>query len=101
MILTKYIGIATFVGGFIAGGGAMKFAQPKIEFPPPVECPSCVCPPQANSIDFDKVKNFKGTLRIEQHYELSSDSAVNVVLQKAVSEAIQAELSKLKIAKCK
>lgn len=69
---------------------------PKIEFP---KCPDCNCPPAVNTIDFDKIKGFKGTIQLNQNYkvEMDGDSLAMEAFQKAVRD----ELIKLKVTRCK
>jgi hypothetical protein len=65
------------------------------------ECPApvCNCPDPVNTIDFDKVKNFKGTLKIDQNYkvEINGDS----LLLKKLNEEIDKKLKELRLARCK
>lgn len=72
-----------------------KWMQPVIQLAPT----PCNCPEVKPSIDFDKVKGFKGTINLQQTYkmEVGGDSLVLVAVKKAVAE----ELAKLKVAKCK
>lgn len=89
--------------GMIAGGaatlGITKSVKPeiKLECPEPV-CPEFKCPDQVG-VDFEKVKNFKGTLKIDQHYHVnvSGDS----LFRELLIQDMEAKLNQLKLARCK
>jgi hypothetical protein len=80
--------------GMVLGGGATlgvaKMVKPRIEIPPCPQPPACNCPPQANTIDFEKIKGFKGTIVLHQHYhvELQGDT-IGMTFRKVLREELQ------------
>lgn len=104
MIWAKLLPYAFVAAFFTAVGsyGTMqitKAAKPqiKLECPPPV-CPEFKCP-EGNYIDFEKVKNFKGTLKIDQHYHITANG--DTLLAKKIVDGMVIELNKLRLARCK
>lgn len=84
------------------GFGAGMITSKKLEKPvtiPKYECPSCNCPPQANTIDFEKIKGFKGTINLNQHYSLTVDGDSLVIKQ--FEDAVNNQLVKLNVKRCK
>lgn len=90
------VAVAIFFGGM--------FTQKKLTR----DCPDCSCPevvippcpkPELQSIDFEKVKNFKGSIVLHQHYhvEVNGDSLVN----KAWEDLLAKKLGELKLSRCK
>lgn len=61
-----------------------------------VECPQPVCPDNP-SIDFDKVKNFRGELKLNQTYTISTDSNFRELILKDIEDLIK----KQKLSRCK
>lgn len=79
MIATIIKGLPVIIGIVIGAGGVIgidRLTQDKIVIPPCPQPPACNCPPQANTIDFDKIKGYKGTISLDQHYhvDVGSDS---------------------------
>jgi len=81
---------------FLVGMTAGIFLQQRIfDKPCRLECPKvpdCNCPkPELQSIDFEKVKGFKGTINLNQHYtvQVESDSALLVT---AINDAVRNNL---------
>ena len=62
-----------------------------------VECPQPVCPPCNPSIDFDKVKNFKGELKLNQTYTITTDSNFRELILKDIENLMK----KQKLSRCK
>jgi hypothetical protein len=94
--------IALVVGGGIGSGATLritKAVKPEIK----LECPQPVCPafkcPEGNYIDFEKVKNFRGTLKIDQHYHIQANGD-SLLLEKIIKE-MEVKLSQLKLARCR
>jgi hypothetical protein len=101
MILTKFAVPAVIIAATAGFGGGMITSK-KLEKPvtiPKYECPACNCPPQANSIDFDKIKGFKGTINLNQHYQVSVDGDSLVIEQ--FRKAVKEDLISLKVSRCK
>ena len=100
MIGTKYavIIMVSFAAGFasMVGVGKLTKQEIRVECPQPV-CPEFKCP--GNSIDFEKVKNFKGTLKVEQHYHMvvSGDS----LFREELGKDIETKLNNLRVSRCK
>jgi hypothetical protein len=84
--------------GFAVGMVTSKKLEKAVKIPT-FKCPDCKCPEPPNSIDFEKVKNFKGTLRVDQNYymEMSGDS----LILSRIREAMKAELENFKVRKCR
>jgi len=91
-----FIGIALGVGGVIGIQRATK-QDIKLECPAPIV--SLKCPDAVNTIDFDKIKGFKGNINLDQHYhvEMNGDS----LIVKKIIEEMSLELQKLRLARCK
>jgi hypothetical protein len=92
--LSLLLKLVPVVFGMALGGGATlgiaKLVKPKIEIPPCPQPPACRCPPQANAIDFDKIKGYRGTIQLNQHYhvELKGDT-VGAMFRKVLREELQ------------
>jgi hypothetical protein len=90
------IGAAIGVAGVV---GIQRATKPEIK----LECPQPVCPefkcPEGNMIDFEKVKNFKGTLRVEQHYHVTMDG--DSLFREQLIRDMETKLRELKLARCK
>jgi hypothetical protein len=93
-LIAGLIGIA--IGGAVTLG-ITKAVKPVIK----LECPqlACNCPEQkpCNGIDFDKIKSKSITIENTQYLTVNGDS----VLVGVYIKAMQAELAKLKLARCK
>jgi len=91
-----FIGIALGVGGVIGIQRATK-QDIKLECPAPIV--SLKCPDAVNTIDFDKIKGFKGNINLDQHYhvEMQGDS---LIIEKMIA-AMSLELQKIRLARCK
>lgn len=88
--------IASLIGlsvGIISTMSFISYTQPEIK----VGCPQPVCPPCNPSIDFDKVKNFKGELKLNQTYTITTDSNFRQLILKDIEELIK----KQKLSRCK
>ncbi len=90
-------GIAAGIGGTLSITKAVK-PEIKLECPQPV-CPQPKCDCSSNAVDIDKLKNFKGTFSVQQHYhvEMNGDSLV----VKAIISEMEAKLNQLRLARCK
>jgi hypothetical protein len=101
-MLTKYLIIIVAVAGLgIGSAGTLwiaKAVKPTVKVSCP-KAPDCDCPELKpwNGIDFDKIKSKYITIQNEQHLTIKGDS----LLVKEISEAVKAELMKLKLARCK
>lgn len=71
-------------------------------------CPDCVCPtvkippcptPEIQSMDFKKLKNFKGN--INQVYQVKADSSVLAAFNKSLEAVLDKKLKELKLSRCK
>ncbi len=78
---------------FIAGSiGGIFLQQRVLSRPVHFSCPKapdCVCPKaELQGIDFEKIKGFKGTINLNQHYtvDVQSDSTL---LIKAINQAVK------------
>jgi len=95
--------VLPYLLSFVLGIGAMIGIQRatrqdiKLECPPPIV--NLKCPDAVNTIDFDKIKGFKGNIALDQHYhvEMNGDS---LVVKKIIDE-MNKELQKLRLARCK
>jgi hypothetical protein len=94
--------IVAAISALIGGGatlGITKAVKPTIK----LECPKPVCPefkcPEGNYIDFEKVKNFRGTLKVDQHYHITHKG--DSLFREALIADMEATLAKLKLARCK
>lgn len=94
--------IVALISALIGGGivlGVSKAIKPEIK----VECPQPICPqfkcPEGNNIDFDKVKNFKGTLKVEQHYHIVANG--DSLLREKLIADLEAKLNQLRVSRCK
>lgn len=95
--------ILPYLVSFVLGIGAMIGIQRatrqdiKLECPPPIV--NLKCPDAVNTIDFDKIKGFKGNITLDQHYhvEMNGDS---LIVKKIIDE-MNLELQKIRLARCK
>jgi hypothetical protein len=100
MLNIKVIAVASLIGMVIGGAatlGITKAVKPEIK----LECPQqvCECPEQkpCNGIDFDKIKSKAITIQNTQYLTVNGDT----VLVQVYIKALQAELAKLRLARCK
>ena len=91
------LGIALGAGGVI-GINRLNKQDIKLECPAPIV--NLKCPDAVNTIDFEKIKGFKGNITLNQHYTLETELGDSLVL-KTVIDAMNVELSKLRLARCK
>ena len=88
---------------FLLGIGAMIGIQRATRQDIKLECPAPVvslkCPDAVNTIDFDKIKGFKGSINLTQNYrvEMNGDS---LIVKKIIAE-MAVELQKIRLARCK
>jgi len=88
---------------FILGIGTMIGIQRATKQDIKLECPAPVvnlkCPDAVNTIDFDKIKGFKGNINLDQHYhvEMNGDS----LIIKRIIDEMKLELNKIRLARCK
>lgn len=77
---------------FIAGSVAGIFLQQRVlSRPVTFKCPKapdCICPKPEPSIDFEKIKGFKGTINLNQHYMLQVQEDSTLIV-KAINEAVK------------
>tara|TARA_R110000868_G_scaffold178225_1_gene417800 strand:+ start:537 stop:842 length:306 start_codon:yes stop_codon:yes gene_type:complete len=95
--------ILPYLLSFILGIGTMIGIQRATKQDIKLECPAPVvnlkCPDAVNTIDFDKIKGFKGNINLDQHYhvEMNGDS---LIIKKIIDE-MKLELNKIRLARCK
>jgi len=95
--------VLPYLLAFVMGIGAMIGIQRATRQDIKLECPAPVvslkCPDAVNTIDFDKIKGFKGNINLDQYYhvEMEGDS---LIIEKMIS-AMSLELQKLRMARCK
>lgn len=91
-----FIGIALGAGA-ILGINHLNKQDIKLECPVPIV--NLKCPDAVNTIDFDKIKNYKGNISLTQQYhvEMNGDS---LIVKKIIDE-MNKELAKLRLARCK
>lgn len=96
LIKMKNYFVAGLIGLSVGFAGALSFYR-YTEKPCPVPViPTCPkCPP--NSIDINKLKDFRGKFIINQTYEVNSDSVSRELIKKDFEDA----LKNLKISRCK
>lgn len=104
-LLSKFIA-PVFIGailGVIGIIGVQRATKQEIKVGCPTPVCNCDCPPPVNSIDFDKIKGFKGTITLNQQYhmELKSDSLVNVAIRAEFLPEIERIMKELKVARCR
>jgi len=76
------------------GGGLSFFNYTKKEVK--VSCPACpACPP--NSIDINKLKDFRGKFTINQTYQVNSDS----ISRELIIQDMKKVISEVKLSRCK
>lgn len=90
------VGAALGIGGVI---GIQKATKQDIKLECPAPIVNLKCPDAVNTIDFDKIKGFKGNITLDQHYhvEMNGDSLV----VKKIIEEMGLELQKIRLARCK
>lgn len=87
---------------FVAGFSAGMITSKKLEKPvtiPKYECPACNCPPQANTIDFDKIKGFKGTINLNQTYQITANR--DSIIMERIRGVVKDELNGVRVARCR
>jgi len=95
--------VLPFLISFLLGIGTMIGIQRatkqdvKLECPPPII--NLKCPDAVNTIDFDKIKGFKGNITLDQHYHVEMDGDSLVV--KAIMDEMEKKLQSLRLARCK
>ena len=94
--LILVIGVAAGAGCVI-GLNRLNKQDIKLECPPPIV--NLKCPDAVNTIDFDKIKGFKGSITLNQKYmvEMNGDSLV----VKAIIDEMSKKLNELRLARCK
>lgn len=95
-LIAAAIGLMLGVGSTL--GVIRALPDPVIKVEPQVSCPEFKCP-EGNNIDFEKVKNFKGTLKIDQHYHITANG--DSLLRETLIKDFEAKLAQLKLARCK
>jgi len=90
------VGAALGIGGVISIQKATK-QDIKLECPAPIV--NLKCPDAVNTIDFDKIKGFKGNITLDQHYHVEMDGD-SLIIEKMIA-AMEKQLSGLKLARCK
>jgi len=100
-LLLKLVGgfiIVTAIAGSAGFAGYKKGIQdaPQVECPKIPKCPDCNCP---ETINFDKIKGFKGTINLHNDYAI--DIKGDSLLIDKIQEAVKIELLKLKVVKCR
>lgn len=78
---------------FLVGSTLGIFLQQRVfDKPCHFECPpipDCNCPiPKLQSIEFEKIKGFKGTINLNQHYTVQVDSD-STLLVNAINDAVR------------
>lgn len=78
---------------FIAGSVAGIFLQQRVlSRPVNLKCPKvpdCICNcPKSEGIDFQKIKGFKGTINLQQHYTVAVQTDSTLVVR-AINEAVK------------
>lgn len=78
--------------GFSGGLSFFNFTKKEVK----VSCPACPkCPP--NSIDINKLKDFRGKFIVNQTYEINSDS----ISRQLIIQDMKKVVSDLKVSRCK
>lgn len=101
--MTLLIKFAPFIVAFALGMGSIIGIQRATRQDIKLECPAPIvnlkCPEAVNTIDFDKIKGFKGNITLDQHYhvEMNGDS---LIVKKFIDE-LEAKLNQLRLARCK
>jgi len=90
------IGAALGIGSVV---GIQKATKQDIKLECPAPIVNLKCPDAVNTIDFDKIKGFKGNITLDQHYhvEMNGDS----LIVKQIIEEMNKELQKIRLARCK
>ena len=101
--MTLLLKFAPYIIAFALGMGAIIGIQRATRQDIKLECPAPIvnlkCPDTVNTIDFDKIKGFKGNITLDQHYhvEMNGDS---LIVKKIITE-MEAKLNQLRLARCK
>jgi len=89
--------------GLVVGIGSVIGIQRATKQDIKLECPAPIvnlkCPDAVNTIDFDKIKGFKGNIDLNQHYHVEMDGD-SLVIEKIIEE-MEKKLSALRLARCK
>ena len=100
-MITKYllpiVAALSMAGGMFLQAKVFNPKCPDIKFPE-YKCPDCRCP-ESSSIDFDKVKNFRGTLVLNNNIRVDVNGDSLVISR--IREALKAELEYFKVKKCR
>lgn len=101
-ILSKFatptiIGIVIGIAGILGLQHLQPTPEVKVECPEPI-C-NCDCPDPINAIDFDKVKNFRGNLTVNQNYTFKAQGDT-LALKQIISD-LHKELESLRVVRCK
>lgn len=95
--------LAPYLIAFVLGIGTIIGIQRATKQDIKLECPAPIvnlkCPDAVNTIDFDKIKGFKGNITLDQHYhvQMNGDS---LIVKKIITE-MEAKLNQLRLARCK
>lgn len=90
--------LVSILGGIILGISATTAIIHETKQEVKVSCPQPICPKcPPNSIDIEKLKDFRGRFIVNQTYEMNSDSNFRQLIIKDIEQS----LLKLKISKCK
>lgn len=100
-MLSKYLlPLIAIIGIGVGSAGTLVIAK-KVKPEIKLECnpPDCICPEQkpCNGIDFDKIKSRAITIQNTQYLTVNGDT----VLVDIYIKALQRELAKLRLARCK
>jgi hypothetical protein len=101
-MITKYLlPIVAVISMALGSAGTVfltKAVRPRVEVSCP-PAPDCNCPEQkpCNGIDFDKIKSRAITIQNTQYLTVNGDT----VLVQVYIKALQAELAKLRLARCR
>lgn len=90
--------LVSILGGIIIGISATTAIIHATKKEIRVSCPQPVCPKcPPNSIDIEKLKDFRGKFIVNQSYEISSDSNFRQLIIKDIEQSMM----KLKLSKCR
>lgn len=105
-MLAKYIGIIGLVAGIAIGSGSVigltKLMKPQIKVEAPkvsVSCPECPQCPNTLGTELGKIKGKYITVELKQEY-YATVNGDSLLIQK-IEQAIQKEVQKVKLARCK
>ena len=95
--------VLPYLLAFVMGIGAMIGIQRATRQDIKLECPTPIvslkCPDAVNTIDFDKIKGFKGSINLTQNYRVEMDGD-SLIVKKIIDE-MSLELQKIRLARCK